>query len=141
MIGGIYELDPQGKKMRMYHGSSELVVNTETGLNLTDLLVIIIDDDGEGNFTMELQLKPDAVIKISDLTNRNLGKTLVFALNDVIFIDAIITIPIESNRLEIGFGLGPAYQLIEILSGKVEVPQFGPINDSIGSELLLNPNH
>ncbi len=101
--GGIYELSDEGVVMIGHNGVDTFLVNNNYHISLQDIFVISYEMEEPGMYGMRVQTVPDAVDKISELSGRNIGKPLVFALDNIVYLTPIVSQEINDKIIYLNF--------------------------------------
>lgn len=101
--GGIYELSVKGTVMIDHNGIDTFRVNARYHISLDDIVAISYELEEPGTYGMMVQTVPGAVDRISALTRRNIGKPLVFALNNIVYLAPTVTQEINENSIYLNF--------------------------------------
>ncbi|MCB0506464.1 MAG: hypothetical protein KDC58_13320 [Cyclobacteriaceae bacterium] len=101
-IGGLYEIDENGREYAFYNGKESFKLNTLTSISFTDFDQIIrMKPRFEGVYSLYFELNDIGILKFKEMTERNIGKPICFVIGNKIMAAPTVQVAIPNGQGEI----------------------------------------
>ncbi len=99
-IGGLYEINVNGKEYNFYNSDEIFKLDTGTFISFIyfDKIVRVQSDFDQGVYSLDFKLNDAGILKFKEMTERNIGKPICFVIGDKVMAAPTILVIIPNGR-------------------------------------------
>ncbi|MES2379601.1 MAG: hypothetical protein V4538_01080 [Bacteroidota bacterium] len=99
-IGGLYEINENGKQLNFYNSDEIFKLDTVTYISFVyfDRITRVQSDFDQGVYSLDFKLNDSGTLKFKEMTERNTGKQICFVIGDKVMSAPTILGSIPNGR-------------------------------------------